>query len=240
MKNFELKTFANDLELAQAAAREWLALLEEDRLSNLDHLVALSGGRITKTFFSQIVAQGKSRPELFSKVHFFWTDERCVPPNDPESNFLMADQLLFQPLKIAPEKIHRLRGEIDPVAAVAEANAKISRLAPKNSAGLPVLDSILLGMGPDGHIASLFPNASEEIIQSQSAYLAIDNSPKPPPRRITLTFAAIAAAKQVWLLASGEGKEKAFAESLAPDGQTPVARVLHARAHTKIFSDVHV
>src|SRR4051794_3021219 len=113
MGNFDIKTFANDRELAQTVAGAWLLSLEQEKSSTQPCLVALSGGRITKQFFSEIVRQANGRTEFFSRVHFFWADERCVPPNDPESNFIIADELLFKPLKISAANIHRLRGEID-------------------------------------------------------------------------------------------------------------------------------
>ena len=101
-----------------------------------------------------------------------------------------------------------------------------------------VLDLIFLGMGEDGHVASLFPDAPPEILSCASPFLAIENSPKPPPRRITLSYAAIAAARQVWALVSGAGKQAALRESLRPGGQTPLARVLQSRSRTTIFCDI--
>src|SRR5208282_1519281 len=136
---------------------------------------------------------GTSRISL-RNVDFFWADERCVPPGHPESNYLLAKENLLQPLAIAPDKIHRLKGELPPAAAVAEANATIQRIAPKNSAGVPVLDVIFLGLGEDGHIASLLPNAPASAVHAQAPYLRVANSPKPPPDRISLSYAAIAAA----------------------------------------------
>jgi 6-phosphogluconolactonase len=97
---------------------------------------------------------------------------------------------------------------------------------------------IFLGMGEDGHVASLFPNASVEIVNGAKPFLAVENSPKPPFRRISMSYAIIAAAKQVWILASGAGKEAALRESLEPDGHTPLARVVRSRSHTKIFADI--
>ena len=95
-----------------------------------------------------------------------------------------------------------------------------------NKNGQPVLDLIFLGMGEDGHVASLFPDAPPEILNCAGPFLAIENSPKPPPRRISLSYAAIAAARQVWALVSGAGKEAALRESLRPGGRTPLARVI--------------
>src|ERR1019366_7205980 len=132
--------------------------------------------------------------------------------------------------------IHRIRGEDSPQAAVKTAEAEFRRVAGKE-AGAPVLDLIFLGMGEVGHVASLFPGAPPEILNCASPFLAIENSPKPPPCRISLSYAAIAVAKQVWVLVSGVGKETALRESLRPGGRTPLARVLQLCSRTRIFCD---
>jgi len=144
---------------------------------------------------------------------------------------------LLDPLEIQQDKIHRVRGEIPPERAAGEAEAEMCRIAPMNTEGRPVLDLIVLGMGEDGHVASLFPGAPEEVVRCKSVYLPVV-APKPPPRRITISFATIAAARQVWVLASGEGKEHALGESLSVNGKTPLARVVQERARTVIFTDI--
>ena len=101
-----------------------------------------------------------------------------------------------------------------------------------------MLDLILLGMGEDGHVASLFPNAPASVIECETPYLAVRSSSKPPPLRISLSYAAIAAARQVWVLISGAGKEEAFRQSLRPDGKTPLSRILQLRRGTRIFTDL--
>lgn len=236
MKHFELRKFANDRELAQTVAALWV-----DSISNYpSQSVALSGGGITRQFFREIVESSVARKISLADIDFFWADERCVPPTDPESNFALANELLFTPLKISPEKIHRLRGEMDFSTAVAKANAEILDVAPSGIQGQPLLDFIFLGVGPDGHVASLFPNASAETLNCNAPFLHIENSPKPPPQRISLSYAAISAATEVWILASGKGKEQAMSESLSENGQTPLARVLKSRAQTRIFSDIQI
>jgi len=106
-----------------------------------------------------------------------------------------------------------------------------------NAAGQPLLDLIFLGMGEDGHVASLFPGAPDEVVRKKSVYVPVV-APKPPPRRITLNFATIAAARQVWVLASGAGKEQALRESLADEGKTHLSRVISLRQVTIIFTDI--
>ena len=101
---------------------------------------------------------------------------------------------------------------------------------------MPVLDLILLGMGEDGHTASLMPNTSPSVANSREPYVHVANSPKPPPDRLTLTYPVLASAREVWVLVSGEGKEEAFRQSLRQDGRTPLARVLQSRRQTRVYS----
>jgi 6-phosphogluconolactonase len=199
--------------------------------------VALSGGRIARQFFSETATVSKTRNLALSSVHFFWADERCVPPTDPESNFAIAGELLFAPLAIPEDHIHRIRGEDPPETAATRAETEVCRIAAVNNQGRPALDLIFLGMGEDGHVASLFPGESPEAIANPAVYRPVVAA-KPPPHRITLGYQAIADARQVWVLASGPGKEDALRESLSPLGKTPLARVLRSRAHTRIFTDL--
>lgn len=230
-----MKLFDDDAALSRAAAADWLALL---RKNSRRHLAAISGGRIAKTFFTAVAELAKASGMSLANVHFFWADERCVPPGDSESNFRLADENLFRPMRIAADKIHRLKGELPPDAAISEASGEIRKVAPQNAAGIPVLDLIFLGIGPDGHTASLMPNARPATLQSREPYVHVDNSPKPPPNRISMTYPVLAAAKDVWTLVAGEGKTEALRESLRPNGNTPFARVLQSRSETRIYSDV--
>jgi len=237
MSNVELFSFASDLELAKAAASRWLEFLESSEPVSHQTSVALSGGRIARRFFSEFANLAASRRVSLNSVHFFWGDERCVPPTDPESNFAVAQELLFTPLKISSDRIHRIRGEDVPDSAATQAEAELRKIVPADASGQLMLDLVFLGMGEDGHVASLFPSETEQAISDKRVYRPVTTS-KPPPRRITISYQTIAAAKQVWVLASGSGKEKALRESLAPQGATPLARVIRSRGSTKVFTDV--
>jgi len=236
---FELLSYPSDAALAMAAAADWLRQLEM-RAGNSAYGVALSGGRIAKAFFTDIVRQVKAKPEtgknIFQRVHFFWADERCVPPSDPESNYAIARQLLFEPLGIPEAQIHQLRGEGPEPLALKEAVSDICNVMPVIR-GQPVLDMIFLGMGEDGHVASLFPGEPEAVMSDPAVYRAV-TAVKPPPRRFTVGYGVIAAATEAWVLVSGAGKERALAESLSPTGKTPLARVLRQRGRTRVVTDV--
>jgi 6-phosphogluconolactonase len=242
MKNFELLSFPGPDALAAAAANAWLDEIEASGRAGRPHLVALSGGRITQKFFILTAEKGKTRGISFKHVQFFWADERCVPPDDAESNYKLANDLLFAPLNISEGQIHRLRGELPPEEGTAQAITEIFRVAPKEN-GLPVLDLVFLGMGEDGHVASLFQNARptpDKDAKRNDPFIYVSHSPKPPPDRISLNYMTICAARQVWVLASGKGKEDALKKSLSAEGQTPLGQVIRLRPSTKIFVDIEV
>ena len=227
--NHTLRPFATAEALAQEAAKRWLSTIARRE----SFTVALSGGRIPKQLYASVAAEAS--PEAFANVHFFWGDERCVSPTDEESNFKLAGGRLFLALKVPGSQVHRILTERGEAFAVQQAEAEICRIADLDDDGQPVLDLVFLGMGEDGHVASLFPG-DMEAMETQSVYRAV-TGPKPPPRRITLGYPALAAAREVWVLAAGEGKKEALGVSLADDGDTPLARVLKSRTHTEIFTD---
>ena len=229
MTNPAVNYFGSPQELAQAAANKWCRQIAE---AKNPFTVALSGGRIANDFFREVAAQAR-QDEGIRQAHFFWADERCVPPDHADSNYRVACELLFEPLQIEPSHIHRIRGEDEPAEAAATASDELLRIAPLNAASQPILDWVFLGMGEDGHVASLFPGAEPR----PGIYYDV-TGPKPPPRRITLSYDVLAAAREVWVLASGSGKEAALQESLRPDGKTPLARVFRMREYTEIFSDI--
>ncbi len=237
MKPFELISFATPGELARAAAAAWVEEIKSANRAARAHCAALSGGRIAPIFFAATVEQAQVQNASFANVHFFWADERCVPPADPDSNFRLAREHLLAPLKVPERLIHRIRGEDFPKAAAQTADAELRRTVPADRNGRPSLDLIFLGLGEDGHVASLFPGEPEAVISDGALYRAITHAPKPPPDRITLGYAALAAARQVWVLVSGAGKEAALRESLRPGSRTPLGRIGRARSGIKIFCD---
>ena len=224
-----LRPFDTADALAREAATRWLSAI----VRRESFTVALSGGRTPKLLYAAVAA--RTSPEAFANVHFFWGDERVVPPTDEESNYKLAAVRLFLTLKVPEPQVHRILTERGEAFAVQQAESEICHIADLNNDGQPVLDLVFLGMGEDGHVASLFPGDTTAL-ETQSVYRAV-TGPKPPPRRITLGYPALAVAREVWVLAAGEGKRDALRASLAPDGNTPLARVLQSRIHTEIFTD---
>jgi 6-phosphogluconolactonase len=229
----------NDVALANIAAHEWIQQLATRPPDAGIYCVALSGGRIAKTFSSAVANLAKARKLDLKSVHFFWGDERCVPPTDAESNFAIAQELIFTPLAIPETQIHRIHGEDDPSKAAKEAEAELRRFAPASPDKQPVFDMVFLGLGEDGHTASLFPGEPAKLVNDKTVFRPVVG-PKPPPRRITLGYQTIAAARQVWVLASGAGKEKALHDSLKADGKTSLGRVLKLRSQTRIYTDISI
>jgi 6-phosphogluconolactonase len=238
MERVQLTCYKSAEDLAQSAAARWLTELQADPREK-PFSVALSGGRIARLFLTraaQLVVETKAAVEY---LDFYWADERCVPPEDPESNFGLARECLLRPLGIDARRIHRILGENDRHLAVSEAEGEVRRQLAPDETGQPVLDLVFLGMGEDGHIASLFPGEPEEVMNSPMVYRGVVG-PKPPPFRVTLNYPALRAARRVWVLASGRGKEEALRASLGPEVQTPLGRLLRMRKETWILTDLPV
>lgn len=228
MGKANLTFFKDGHALVQTVAERWLSLPPGAS-------VAFSGGRIAVKFFQTLAAHPKAdllrRPEM----NYFFADERCVSPDDRDSNFRLMKEHLVVALKIPPAQVHRIPGELAPAAAGRKAVDDIIASSKRDSDGIPFLDMIFLGMGEDGHIASIFPGDPE--IDSREIYRPVVAS-KPPPHRITLGLHVINRASRVWVLVSGDGKETALRESLDPNGQTPLARVIRGRSETEVFTDL--
>lgn len=226
------RAFANKAALVENAAAQWLELLAKRDVGR-PFTVALSGGRTPRLLYDSVAEL--AQPSAFDNVHFFWGDERVVPPTDDESNFKLADDGLFRPLQIQLGQVHRVQTERSEIEAVQLATDELEQFTDSQADGQPVIDLVFLGMGEDAHVASLFPGDTEAI-ESKAVYRAV-TGPKPPPRRITLGYPALAAAREVWVLASGEGKAESLRASLANGSDTPLGRVLQTREHTEILTD---
>jgi 6-phosphogluconolactonase len=233
-----LESYPNDDTLAAAASAAWLDAIAAATAAHRDFSVAISGGRVMRKVLALTAKLAAQRGVDFSQVHFFWADERCVPPDDAESNFRVAYQALLLPARVPNGNIHRVRGEAAPTSAAQTATKQLRQFCGAPGGTLPALDLVMLGMGEDGHVASLFPGDATSETDLTSVFLPIHHSPKPPPNRVTLGHGPLAAARAVWVLASGEGKQATLRHSLAATGSTPLARVIQRRAVTTIFTDL--
>lgn len=202
-----------------AKSADLLAELLSDALARrgVAH-IALTGGTSAAPVYERLATKLRS----WADVHLWWGDERCVAPDDEQANFAIALETLIEPAGIATARVHRIRGELGPADAAAAYALELSEHV-RTEEGLPVLDVVDLGLGPDGHVASLFPNhPALEIVGA--ATVGIDDAPKPPPERVTLTLPVLRAARNCVIHAAGAAKREAI-ERLrgAPDPGTPAS-----------------
>jgi 6-phosphogluconolactonase len=224
-----LSTFPDAEAAAVFAAAEIARALREavgDR--GVAHF-ALAGGNTPRRAYELLAEQ----LEDWGAVELWYGDERCVGPEDPASNRrLVAESLLAKIDGPAPAE-HRIRGELGPDAAAgAYAELLRARVAPAGADEPPALDVALLGLGEDGHTASLFPGHPEVGDRSGALCLAVRNAPKPPPERVTLSVPVLREARACMLLVAGAGKAEALARVLAgPDPDTPASLLASERLH---------
>jgi 6-phosphogluconolactonase len=211
---------------AERASVEIARALERAReLRGVAHL-ALSGGT-TPTRTYELLADAL---EDWDGVEIWFADERCVAPEDTESNYRLAAEALLHPAKIDPTRVHRMEGELGPVEGARRYADALRAQIPSAAQELPVLDLIVLGIGPDGHVASLFGGAPTLDAGAQAICLPVHDSPKPPPERITLSLAVLRAARRCLLLATGAGKADAIAAALAePSHHVPASLLVRER-----------
>lgn len=233
----DLQRFDTPEALARRVAADWIEAIRAAAREGRQLTVALSGGRIAKTFFEATTQLAFAEAISFRNVEIFWADERCVPATHEDSNYKLAKLHLLDPLSINPARVHPLAGADDCRSKAHVAAEHLKTIAPLNAAGVPELDIVFLGMGEDAHVASLFPQENEPTRNLTDIFRPVIAS-KPPPQRITMGYPVIAAAKNVWVLASGKGKEAALAESQQEGANTPLARVLQSRATTRIYTDI--
>ncbi|MCW2992416.1 MAG: 6-phosphogluconolactonase [Solirubrobacterales bacterium] len=181
--------------------------------------LALNGGSTPRPVYERL----PGLLEDWSGVHVWFGDERCVPPDDEASNFRLAAETVIAGAGLPPDRVHRMRGELGPAEGAKAYAAELAEHLELDDAGIPVLDVVHLGLGPDGHTASLFPG-HPALRVSGWATVGVDDSPKPPPERISLSLACLNAARARVLHVVGEDKAEALARTLgAPTEQTPAS-----------------
>ena len=155
-----IKIHPDPTSLARAAADHFVSLAVEAIAVRGRFAVVLSGGSTPKASYAVLATDERAARVDWSRVYVFWGDERCVPPDHPDSNFRMARQALLDRVPIPSGNVHRMRGELDPAQAAADYQQALLRFFAISSGDTPSFDLILLGMGDDGHTASLFPGTS--------------------------------------------------------------------------------
>jgi 6-phosphogluconolactonase len=205
--------------------------------------VALSGGTTPGRTYELLGAE----PQDLAGVEVWFADERCVAPEDEDSNYRLVAETLLAGAPLADERVHRMEGELDPQEAAERyarelvehvpASGAQGTSPPSAAASTPVLDVVILGIGPDGHVASLFPGASTLDAGEAAVCLGVSDSPKPPPQRITLSLAVLRAARECVLLATGASKADAVAAMLAQPSRHVPASLLRRSRLTVLVDD---
>jgi 6-phosphogluconolactonase len=191
--------------LADVAANRFIALAGAAIAARGSAAVAVAGGSTPRAMNARLAASPRREQLDWTKVRFFFGDERCVPPDHPDSNYRMTRETLFAPLGIAETQIERVHAENEPHAAAAAYDAVLKAVL----GSAPVFDIVHLGMGPDGHTASLFPGTIASI--DGDRFAVANFVPKFNSYRVTLTPRVLNAARHVTITAAGAEKAKALA-----------------------------
>ncbi len=216
--------------LASAVAARLAVRLLDAQAANGTASVVLTGGRIAEKIYAALCASPVKDAVDWSNVDLWWGDERFVPAEDADRNEKQIRDVLLNALPLSAERVHPMPASDgpdgdDPEAAAARYS---SLLEAAGHDGLPHFDVVLLGIGEDGHVASIFPG--HPLGDGTGLVNAVRESPKPPPIRITLTMSALCSGDEVWILASGEGKADAVGMALGA-GTVPAGRV-HGKDRT--------
>ena len=226
-------TTVADPDAAAVKCAEAIALLLRNALGERGEAhLALNGGSTPRPVYEQLPAM----LDDWANVHVWFGDERCVPPDDDESNYKLASETLIAGAGLAGTQVHRMRGELGPDEGARAYAAELSEHLELDDVGIPVLDVVHLGLGPDGHTASLFPH-HKALEVSGWPTVAVHDSPKPPPERISLTLATLNAARRRILHTVGEGKRDAVSRVLAPPDPGTPASLLERRGLEIIVDD---
>ena len=194
--------------------------------------IALNGGSTPRPVYEQLPAL----LDAWDDVHVWFADERCLPPDHEESNYRLARETLIAGAGIRDAHVHRIRGELGPEEGARAYAAELAEHLELDEDGMPVLDIAHLGLGPDGHTASLFPNHRSLEITGW-ATIAETDSPKPPPERISLSLPCLNAARLRVLHTVGEAKRDAVSRVLGPPDPAIPASLLERRRLELIVDD---
>ncbi|WP_406509128.1 6-phosphogluconolactonase [Streptomyces sp. NBC_00212] len=224
--------------MAQAAAARLITKVVDAQAARGSASVVLTGGRNGNGLLAALASSPARDAIDWSRLDLWWGDERFVPEDDPERNYTQARAALLDAVPLDPKRVHAMPasggayGKDADAAAAAYAAELAAAAGPEDHGPVPTFDVLMLGVGPDTHVASLFPELPA-VRETERTVVGVHGAPKPPPTRISLTLPAIRAAREVWLLAAGEDKAHAAAIALSGAGevQAPAAGA-YGRART--------
>lgn len=206
MSKAEVRIFATPKKVYKSIAKELLKLTQESTQSRFD--IALSGGNSPKGLLKRISKKYADSIE-WERIHLWWGDERCVSPDSSDSNYKMTQDYLLSGISIPKENIQRIKGEAEPEAEAARYSDELMKSL-NSREDVPVFDLILLGLGDDGHTASIFPDHIE--LFEDEKICAVANHPITGQKRITLTGRVLNNANRVFFLVNGESKSMRISE----------------------------
>jgi 6-phosphogluconolactonase len=226
MSGPQLLTHPSPEALAEDVAARLVARLADAQAQGRVPSVALTGGTIAARIHQALVAASRDRVD-WSRVDIWWGDERYVPQDSPDRNDRQAAESLLDHVAVDPARVHAMPAapESGPDAGTGDGAGGLREAAAAYGAevrqhGTGRFDVVMLGVGPDGHVASLFPGFPQLDVVDDIA-VPVTGSPKPPPERISLTFPALNRSSAVWFVVSGEGKAEAVARALATGDDRP-------------------
>lgn len=216
--------------MAHAAAARLITKVIDAQAARGSASVVLTGGRNGNGLLAALAEAPARNAVDWSRIDLWWGDERFLPEGDPERNVTQARSALLDSVGVDPERVHVMApsdgayGSDVEAAAAAYAAELAAASRPEDHGSVPTFDVLMLGVGPDAHVASLFPELPA-VRETGRSVVGVHGAPKPPPTRISLTLPAIRAAREVWLLAAGEDKAGAAALALSGAGevQAPAA-----------------
>jgi 6-phosphogluconolactonase len=220
-----IRVFKDINELSQFAANSFTEIANQSIAKHGRFLVALSGGSTPMQLY-KLLGDSFHDTVDWSRAHFFWGDERCVPVDDAENSYGQTKKVLFDKINIPDENIHRVLSELEPDSAAKE-YAKTLSIFAEPPLAWPRFDLTLLGMGDDGHTASLFPNSPVDVDSPTLAVTA--NYQGRPANRVTLTPKVLNSSRNILFLVSGKSKaatlSKIFSDNYMP-AELPVQRIV--------------
>lgn len=211
----EVKIVPDNATLCRTAAQEFHVVAEDAIKEHGRFSVALSGGSTPRGVYSVLAEQHKDLP--WDKIHVFFGDERHVPPDHPDSNFRMANESLLSKISVPQQNIHRIKAELEPEAATQDYADQLRAFFHVADRDWPRFDLILLGLGEDGHTASLFPGTAA--LEETSRMVVANWVEKLKTFRFTLTYPVLNHAAEVNFLVSGASKAEILKDVLKPDAR---------------------
>ncbi|MFC0848983.1 6-phosphogluconolactonase [Streptomyces sp. BPTC-684] len=216
--------------MAQAAAARLITKVVDAQAARGSASVVLTGGRNGNGLLAALASSPARDAIDWSRLDLWWGDERFLPEGDPERNVTQARAALLDAVPVDPKRVHAMPASDGPygtdvdAAAAAYAEELAAASGPEDHGDVPTFDVLMLGVGPDTHVASLFPELPA-VRETERTVVGVHGAPKPPPVRVSMTLPAIRAAREVWLLAAGEDKAQAAAIALSGAGevQAPAA-----------------